>query len=222
VIRDAITVSAKDLRLETRARVVLTQVMPFVLAIVLLFGFALDADTALLRRATSGLFWTTVLFAAVVIVQRSSAVEQQDGVLDALRMSGLSPGGIYLGKVTALFVQLLAVELFLGLAVVVLYDVTPTGIALLTVVALLAGLGIAAAGALYGPLAAGTRTRDTLLPLLMLPVMAPVLLGGARAFEVALGRGVGGGWAWAGMLGIFAVVYLALGTAVWGPLLEDT
>jgi heme exporter protein B len=61
-----------------------------------------------------------------------------------------------------------------------------------------------------------------MLPLLMLPVLAPVLLAGARGFEIALGRGVGGGWQWAGMLGIVAGVYLALGIAVWGPLLEDT
>jgi len=222
MVHDALIIAGKDLRLEARSRVELNQVLPFVLAVVLLFGFALDADTALLRRATSGLFWVTVLFSAVIMVQRSFAIERQDGVTDALRLSSLSPGGIFLGKVVSLFCQLIVVEVVLGLCVVVFYDVTLSGGALLAVVSVVATLGIAAAGSLYGPLAAGLRNRDTLLPLLLLPVLAPILLGASRAFETALGRGVGGGWQWAAMLGIFAAVYLALGVAVWGTLLEET
>lgn len=222
MVHDALVIAGKDLRLEARSRVALNQVLPFVLAVVLLFGFALDADTLLLRRATSGLFWVTVLFSAVMVVQRSFAIERQDGVTDALRLSALSPGGIFLGKVVSLFCQLLLVEVVLGVAVIVFYDVTPSGAALLTVVSIAATLGIAAAGCLYGPLAAGLANRDTLLPLLLLPVLAPVLLAASRAFEVALGHAAGGGWQWAAMLGIFAVVYLVLGVAVWGPLLEET
>lgn len=222
MIADALLVCGKDLRLERRSRVLVSQVSPFVLAVVMLFGFALDAQSELLARTASGLFWVTVVFATVIVVQRSFGLEQRDGVTDALRLSGLSPGGIFLGKALALFCQLLVVELVLGVAMVVFYDVSLSGLGLLSATAVLATVGIAAAGAIYGPLAAGLRGRDTLLPLLLLPVLAPVLLAAARAFEVALGRAVGGGWSWAGMLGIFAVVYLTLGLAVWGPLLEET
>lgn len=222
MLRDAMILARKDLLLEARSKVALSQVLPFVLAVVLLFGFALDGESQVLQRVASGLFWTTVLFAAVLVVQRSSAVERADGVTDALRMTALRPGGIFLGKVVSLFVQLAAVELVLGLAMVVLYDVAPSGLLLLTSCGLLGSIAVAAAGALYGPLVSGARHRDTLLPLLMLPVLGPVLIAGARGFEIALGRGVGSGWQWAGMLGIVAGVYLALGIAVWGPLLEDT
>ena len=222
MLHDALLIARKDLRLEARSKVATSQVLPFVLAIVLIFGFALDAESRILQRVASGLFWTTVLFASVLMVQRTFAIERADGVTDALRMSGLAPGGIFLGKTAALFVQVLAVEVVLGLAIVVFYDVTPSGVALLCVTAILGSLAISAAGALYGPLVSGARHRDTLLPLLLLPVLAPVLLGGARAFEIALGHGVGSGWQWAAMLGIVSGVYLALGIAVWGPLLEDT
>ena len=222
MIRDALVIAGKDLRLEARSKVAVSQVLPFVLAVVLLFGFALDGESQVLQRVASGLFWATVLFAAVLVVQRSAAVERADGVTDALRMTALHPGGIFLGKVVSLLAQLLVVDVTLGLAMVVLYDVALSGVLLLTTCALLGSVAVAAAGALYGPLVAGARHRDTLLPLLMLPVLAPVLLAGARGFEIALGRGVGGGWQWAGMLGIVAGVYLALGIAVWGPLLEDT
>jgi heme exporter protein B len=222
MIRDAATIARKDLLLEARSKVAVSQVLPFVLAVVLLFGFALDGESQVLQRVASGLFWTTVLFSAVLVIQRSFAVERADGVTDALRMSGLAPGGIFLGKVVSLFAQILVVDVTLAVAMVVLYDVSPSGVALLCASGVLGSLAVAASGALYGPLVSGARHRDTLLPLLLLPVLAPVLLAGARAFEIALGRGVGGGWQWAGMLGIVAGVYLALGIAVWGPLLEDT
>ena len=65
------------------------------------------------------------------------------------------------------------------------------------------------------------RGRDTLLPLLLLPLLAPVLIGGTRGVEVALGRDAGPGWPWVGLLGIFALVYLTLGTLMFRPLLED-
>jgi len=222
VIADAGLVARKDLRIELRSRVALGQVLPFVLAVLLLFAFAFDADSPLLRRATPGVFWVTTLFAAVLVVQRSFAAEQSDGILDALRLSGLRPAGIFLGKATALAVQLFVIELVLFVGIVVLYDVGLDRVGLLAVTTVCASVAIAAAGSIYGPLAAGTRARDTALPLLMVPALAPVLLGATRAFDIALGRGVGGGWSWAAMLGIFAVAYLALGAVVWGPLLEET
>jgi heme exporter protein B len=92
---------------------------------------------------------------------------------------------------------------------------------LLVAVVSTATVGIAAAGGAYGGLTARMRGRDTLLPLLLLPLLAPVLIGGTRGVEVALGRDAGPGWPWVGLLGIFALVYLTLGTLMFRPLLED-
>ena len=222
VAGDAWLVAGKDLRLEARSRVAANHVLPFVFAVVMLFAFALDPDTGVLRTATGGLFWVTVVFASIILIQRSFGLERQDGIPDALRLSGLRPAGIFLGKVLSLVVQLLVVEAVLGVCVVVFYDVRFKGYGLLVVTAVAATIAIAAAGSVYGPLASGLRVRDTALPLLLLPVLAPVLLAATNAFNVALGVSAGGGWPWAGMLGIVGTLYLALGTAVWGPLLEET
>ena len=59
------------------------------------------------------------------------------------------------------------------------------------------------------------------MPLLLLPLLAPVLIAATRAFEVGLGREAGGGWPWVALLGIFALVYLSLGALLFRPLLED-
>jgi heme exporter protein B len=220
-MRDAWLVLVKDLRLERRAKVGIAQVLPFAVLVLLLFAFALDPDRGVLERATPGLFWVAVLFSAVLTLQRSFGVEADDGVLDALRLSGMSPAGIFFGKVAALTVQLLALEAVLAVGVAVFYGTVFHGIGLLVVVALFATIGIAASGAVYGALSARLRSRDTLLPLLMLPLLAPVLISATRASEIGLERQAAGGWSWAALLAVFALVYLSLGSILFRPLLED-
>lgn len=214
-------VAAKDLRLELRSKVGLVQIVPFAILVLLLFGFALDPDRGVLERVTPGLFWVAVLFSSVLSLQRSFSVEAEDGVLDALRLSGLAPASIFWGKVAALVAQLLVLEAILALGVAVFYGTTFHGVGLLLVVTLTATVGIAASGAVYGALAARLRSRDTLLPLLMLPLLAPVLISATRGFEVGLERQAGGGWAWASLLAVFAIAYLTLGSLLFRPLLED-
>lgn len=222
MLRDALLVAAKDLRLERRARVGTAQVLPFALLVLLLFAFALDVDRGTLETVTSGLFWVVVLFSSVLAVQRAFGVEADDGVIDALRLSGLSPAAVFLGKVAALVLQLLVLEAVLAVGVAVFYDTRFGSPAVLVGVAATATLGIAAAGSVYGALSCRLRSRDTLLPLLLLPLLAPVLIGATRGFEVAMGREAGPGWPWAALLGVFAVVYLVLGAVLFRPLLEDT
>ncbi len=221
MLRDAALVAGKDLRVEVRSRVTLNQVAPFAVLVLVLFAFALEPDRGLLTRAAAGLFWLAVTFSALLAIQRSFAIESADGARDGLRLSGLDPAGIFLGKAAAVAVELLALEVLLGLGVVILYNADLHGALLLTLTCVAATAGLAAAGTVYGVLAAGARVRETLLPLLLLPVVAPVVLAATRASEAALGQSVADGWAWVRLLGVFAVIYLAVGALAFGPLLED-
>jgi heme exporter protein B len=222
VFRDAALVAGKDLRIELRSRVATNQVAPFAVLVLLLFAFALDPDRGVLSRATPGLFWVAVLFSALLAVQRSFSLESADGGRDALRLSGLDPAGVFVGKAAAIAMQLLALEVVLGIGVVVLYDAHLSGPVQLVLTCVLATVGLAAAGTVYGVIAAGLRVRETLLPLLILPVVAPVLLAGTKAWEAALGGAPADGWPWLRLLAVFAVVYVTVGVAAFGLLLEET
>ena len=112
-LADARLVAAKDLRIEARSRVVLNQVAPFALLVLVLFGFALDADQRTLRAFAPGLFWVAVLLCALLAIQRSVSVEQADGALTGLRLSGMSPAALFIGKASAVFVQLVVLEVLL-------------------------------------------------------------------------------------------------------------
>jgi heme exporter protein B len=223
--RIAALVAAKDLRIERRSRVVVNQVLPFAAVTMLMFAFALD-ETNVLERVAPGLVWLATLFSLLVLVQRAFAIEADDGALDALRVAGVDPVAIYMGKSLALAAQLALLEVLLLVAAVLLYgaDVPAGGLALLVVTLILATAGLACVGTLYGGLTAGFTGRETLLPLLVLPVVAPVLIGATRAVESALGTdgaALSEGWPWVGLLAVFAVAFGVGGALAFGPLIEE-
>jgi heme exporter protein B len=219
--RDSALVAGKDLRIELRSRVVLHQVAPVAVLVLVLFAFALGPDRAPLLDAAPGLFWVAVLFAAVLAVQRSFAIESAEGTRDGMRLSGLDPAGVFLGKTAAVAFELVLLEAVLLAGVVVLYGAHVRSYGSILVAAAAGTAGLAAAGTVYGALAAGLRVRETLLPFLFLPVSAPVLLAGTRAWQAAMGVGsVGGSAPWLRLLLVFAAVYLALGVVIFGPLQE--
>ncbi len=219
--RDALVVGGKDLRVEMQSRVTTMQVAPYAVLVLLLFGFAFDQNHTILTKTAPGLFWLAVLLCSLLAVQRSYAIEAADGAKDGLRLSGLDPAGIFLGKSAAVAVQLIVLELLLGLGVVVLFDTKLHDPALLILSALFATFGLAAAGTVYGMVASGLRVRETLLPLLILPVVAPVLLGATQAWMAALGTSATDGWRWMSLLASFAAIYVAAGILSFSTLVED-
>lgn len=222
VFNEAALVAGKDLRIEARSRVTAQQILPFGLVVLLLFAFALDPDRGVLTRVAPGLFWVTVLFGTLLAVGRAFSIESENGARDGLRLSGLDGGALFLGKAAAVAVELLALEALLAAGVVVLFNVDLAGIAPLVLATLAATVGLAATGTLYGVLAAGLRVRETLLPVLLLPVVAPVLLGATRAWESAINGPSGDAWPWVALLGIFAVLFTGIGMLAFGPLLEES
>lgn len=238
-LRIARLIAVKDLRVERRSKVVTNQILPFAGATMVMFAFALDSKgvngidaegrrwtTDVLALVAPGLVWLATLFSLLILVGRAFAIESEDGALDALRVAGVDPVAIFWGKAAALAVQLLALEVVLLIAAVLLYgaDLPAGGVALLVVTLVAATCGLAFVGTLYGGLAAGFTGRESLLPLLVLPVVAPVLIGATRAVESALGTGgvaLSEGWPWVGLLAVFAIAFGVGGALAFGPLIEE-
>lgn len=220
--RDGLMVAGKDLRIEARSRVALSQVAPFGIVALGLFAFALGPDRSLMAKGAPGLFWVAVLFCTVLAVQRSVSVESVDGARDGLRLSGLDPAGLFLGKAAAVAAQLLVLEVVLGVGVSLLLGATIEHPWPIIASCLLGTVGLAATGTLYGALSAGLRVKETLLPFLLLPITAPILLAGTRIWQAGLAGGIpADAGPWLRLLVVFDAVYLALGVVVHGPILES-
>jgi heme exporter protein B len=218
VWHDALLVAGKDLRIELRSRVLLWQVVPFGVLALVLFALALGPSPLTLRHGAPGLFWLALLLASVLASGRSAGIESAPGTRTTVRLLGLDPAGVFLGKAGALALQLCVLGAVLEAGILLFFHVDGARLAASTPLAILAIAALAAVGTLYGALVAGTDVASTLLPLLVLPALAPVLIAGERGMAAVLGGGGPGRWAI--VLVVMAVVYVAVGVLLYGPLEE--
>ncbi len=220
MLRVAVAVWRKDLSIEWRSRVLLNQVVPVTLVIVVLFGFGLDARTTLLRAALPGLYWVSVFFALTLAVARAAAIEGEANAGELLRLLDITPSGVYLGKVLAVATWGLGIEAVAAASAAILFNAALVDPLLLSGVAVVADVGVSAVGVVLAQLATGERASESLLPLLTLPVVSPVLLAAAKAWQAGLARTPSLAFPWVEILLAFSCIYLVVGMLVYGIVLE--
>jgi heme exporter protein B len=224
VIRAARAILAKDVRLELRTKESVPAMTLFTLTVYVLFHFGLDRDS-LDGELAAGVLWVTLLLAAVIGVSRLFAAEREQGGIDALLLAPVDRTSLFLAKAAALFLFLVAVEVVAVPAFALLLLGPGLGGAMPELLAILAlgDLGIAAVGALVAALAAETRARELIVPLLLLPLLVPVLIACAQATEPFLrpDQGPEDLARWLGLLTLYDVVFVLLSVAVFDYLLED-
>ena len=175
-LADVGTCARKDLLLELRSRDTVPAMLLFVVSTLVLFNFALPAGAS--AEAAYGLLWAALVFTAILGLTRAFAAEREQRVLDGLVLSPADRSAIWLGKA-------IAVVAFLALAEVVALPsfalfFEPVGWELVAAVAL-ATVGFATVGTLLAAMAAASRARELLLPLLFLPLVIPIVVGGVGA-----------------------------------------
>jgi len=215
--RAAAILLAKELRLEFRARELLNATIVFALVVVVLFSFSFDPTSAESRRLGPGLLWIAFLFAGSLMLHPSFGREQANQTLDALRMAPISPFALLLGKMLANFVFLSAAEVILVPVFAVLYNVSLAGVVgRLAIVLAMGTAGLCITGTVFSAIAAHARMRELLLPLLLLPILAPLLIAAVEATASLFAERPGLDRASLAFLAGFDIVFL---TASW--LLSD-
>jgi heme exporter protein B len=211
--RAAAILLTKELRLEFRTRELLSATVIFALVVVVLFSFAFDPTSAESRRYGPGLLWIAFLFAGSLMLNPSFAREQANDTLDALRMAPVSSFAILSGKMLANFIFMSLAEVVLVPVFAVLYNVSLTGVVwrLILILALGTG-GLVITGTVFSAISAHARMRELLLPLLLLPILAPLLIAAVEATAALLTEQPALDRTWVAFLAGFDIVFL---TASW-------
>jgi heme exporter protein B len=220
--------AAKDVRIEMRARDTLAPMLGFAATVALVLAFALPEASAdndgVVAYVQAGFMWVTILFAGLIGFGRTFEVERAEGALDSLLLVPLDRSALFLSNALsnlAFIVVLEAVLLPLS-ALLFAYDLEGSWGSLLMVVALV-DLGFVSVGTLYAALAAQTRSRELLLPLLALPALVPVFIA---ALELTADLLLGAGFdalaarGWFGILVAFDVVFVTAGTVLFDAVLD--
>ncbi len=214
----------KDLRLELRTRESVPAMVLFAVGTFVLFHFALDRPTVDGDLA-AGVLWVTLLFAAVLGINRLFVAEREEGGFDGFLLAPVDRTAMFVAKAAVLFAFLAALEIAAVAAfAILLLEPSPwpalPGLALVLV---LADFGLAVVGTLVAALAVQTRARDLLTPLLAIPLSIPLVIGGARATSPLLDAAGAGSieGRWLLILALYDLVFGLLAYAIFDFLLED-
>jgi heme exporter protein B len=218
-----LAILAKDLRAELRTLQSLPAMALFAVTAFVIFRFGLDR-TSLAGSLASGVLWTTLLFAAVLGVNRLFVAEREEGGFDAIRLAPIDRSVLFAAKATALLVYLAVLEAIAVPVFALFFLDSAAGLAPLLAVLVFADLGLAATGTLISSMAVNSRARDLLVPLVLLPLVVPLMIAATGATEHLLAVG-GPGYhrfgTWLGVLGLYDLIFLLVGYAVFDFLLED-
>ena len=222
--RAVAAVVRKDLLLELRARQSVPAMALFSITTYVVFHFGLDR-ASLDGDLASGVLWVTLLFAAMLGINRLFAPEHEEGGFDGFLLAPVDRTALFVAKALLLFCFLVVVELVAVPAFVILLLEPGPGQALpgLLAVLLLADAGIAVVGTLVGALGVQTRARDLIVPLIALPLLVPVVIAAAEAssplFEAGGADPLPGRWLL--VLALYDAVFALLAYAVFDFLLEE-
>jgi heme exporter protein B len=211
----------KDLLSEFRTRELITSILVFALLVLVIFNFAFDPDTGVLKIVASGILWVSLTFAGVLGLNRTFVSEKADASMEGLMLCPVDRAAIYWGKLLSSCVFMLIVAFIITPIFLVLLNF-PLILPRLAIIIILATLGFASVGTLFSALAINTRARDVMLPILFLPTVVPIIIAAVKATELVLENKP---WSdmllWLQVIIIFDIIYLVISTLVFEHVIQE-
>jgi heme exporter protein B len=212
----------KDLLLQWRGRAQAVAIFVFGATSLLLFSFAIGPNAEALRQHAAGFIWLALLLSSTLTLADSFHSEMDQRALEGLLLLPATPQALYYGKALANWLQLSFLGVCLVPVMVVLYDAGTTRLLGLVGIILLGAAGLSAPGTLYAAMTAQARAKQTLLPLLLFPLVVPVLLATVKATSLLiLGDPMAQMGSWALLLVAFDMIHWAICGLLFGRVVED-
>ncbi len=209
-LRRVWAVAAKDVRTELRAKEIVGTMAAFAVLAAVVFGLAFDLRVPRPELVVPGILWVIILFTGVLGLQRSFGSEMDRGTLTGLLLAPVERSALYFGKVAANLLYFLIVEALLAPTLLILFDVNLMR-PLILLGLLLGTVGYTSVGTLFAALTAQSRARETLLPVLLLPVLAPLFIAGVSLTTAILSaRPLSDLWRWLVIMALYDALFLTI------------
>jgi heme exporter protein B len=218
-LEQAIAILWKDIRYELRSKQMWTAMGLFALLVLVIFNFAFDLRVDNTAAVAPGALWVAFVFASLLGLGRTIAAEREIGSLDRLLLCPVDRKAIYLAKLLGNMLFIGVVEIIALPVFAALFNV-PLLVGELLPIVLLGTLGIAAVGTLFSAMAAATRARELLLPILIFPLIVPVVIGAVRATGALLAPTVNEP-PWTGLIIAFDIIFLTVSMLTFEYVIEE-
>lgn len=218
--RKVFAITKKDLLAEMRAKETLGTMIAYSVLAVVVFGLAFDLRVPDAQMVAPGVLWVVLLFAGVLGLNRVFGAELEGGGLSSLLLAPVDRSAIYFGKLLAQLVFMLIMEAIILPLILVIFDVNLFNPWILLAV-LLGTIGYLSVGVLFAALTVNTRARESMLPILLLPVMVPIFVAGVGLTANVLdGREFADFGRWIIILGVYDFVFLVIAYIVFDLIWE--
>lgn len=212
----------KELLLQWRTRGQMMAVFVFGAAALLLFSFAIGPNALALRTFSGGFLWLGLLLSSTLTLSESFHAEMENRALEGLLLLPSDPRALYYAKAIANWLQLTLLGIALVPVMVVLYDAGTMRLLTLLLIIMLGAAGLSAPGTLYAAMTAQLKAKQTLLPLLLFPLIVPALLASVKATSlVILGDPMGEAKSWLILLAAFDLIYWSMCGLLYGRVVEE-
>lgn len=223
VLRLAVAIAAKDIRLELRSRTALLSAIVFSALVLVVFNFARDPTALAAIDLAPSVLWITFAFGAVIALNRAFYVERENAALDGILLAPVPRSALYVGKLLANLAFVGVVEA-VALPLFVLFFNVSMGHALPGIlgVTALATVGFVAVGTIFSAMVVRTRFAELMLPVLLLPFMVPPLVGAVQVTARLLaGRPLSEMEGWLRLLTAFDIVFVTLCILVFPAVVDE-
>jgi heme exporter protein B len=207
-LEQVIAILWKDVRSEWRSKQMWTGMGLFAILVLVIFNFAFDLRVDNKAAVAPGALWVAFVFASMLGLGRTIAVEREKGTMDRLLLCPVDRKAVYLAKLLGNMLFIGVVEIVALPIFAVLFDV-PLFFGPLLPIVLLGTLGIAAVGTLFAAMAAATQARELLLPILVFPLIVPIVIAAVRATGTLLVPAANEP-PWLGLMAAFDVIFLSV------------
>ena len=220
-LRPAAAIVWRDILLETRSKDIVVSLLVFSLLVIVVFNFAIEITPHTAALVAPGVLWVAISFGGLLGLTRSIALEIESGGLDGLLLAPVGRDAVFFGKVASSTLFMLVVEALVFPVFAVIFDVSIAEPVLLPI-ALLATLGIATVGTVFAAMAANTRAREVMLPLLFLPAALPAIVAAVESTGLLLSDGtLGETGRWLALLAAFDAVFLIVAPFAFRLVIEE-
>lgn len=212
----------KDILMEIRTKETTNATLVFSILITIVFSFISEPGSKTEQAVAGGIFWMAVTFSGILGLNKTMMSEIQGGNFEALMLAPIDRSAIFFGKVISNFLFLTILEIILVPLFLVFYNVNLVSHWLMVVIILLATYGYSVTGTLFSMISVRTKTREIMLPLLMLPILVPVIIAAILSTNIFLfNQEITYCYNWIKLMAVFDIIFTAVIFAIFSAVIEE-
>ncbi|MCH2304175.1 MAG: heme exporter protein CcmB [SAR202 cluster bacterium] len=210
----------KDLIVEFRSKEIILPILAFSCLTLIIFNFAIDTTRIDIKYLAAGILWIVFIFTSILILVRSSNIENQNGNLQGLLLSPISREAIFFSKLISNFIFVSIIQIIITIVFIIIFNFSDFNLKFIPII-LLGTFGIITIGNVFSIISNNTKSQEIILSVLLFPTITPVLIASVEAINSIIGNNNDWLNQWIPLLIIFDTVFIIISPYAFNFIVEE-